>query len=158
MTRYVLVFTHRCWNPKFMEKKKVIPSLVPKLYEEKESNSKAGPIIAEMRTDFRPWCLVFSAPGKEQLKQILLLIAQVHHHLESRILLKAGAVRRRTLFCFLRTDSSGWNSEVLLSSEIGAPWRENWTVRLLPKSLWAGSTYFVPAYKVRSHFVPPVSF
>lgn len=89
------------------KKKKVIPSLVPKLYGEKESDSKAGPIIAEMRTDFRPWCLVFSAPGKEELKQILLLMAQVHRHLESRTLQKAGAVRRRTLFCFLRTDSSG---------------------------------------------------
>lgn len=59
MIGYVLVFTHRCRNPKFMEKKKVIPSLVPKLYGEKESDSKAGPIIAEMRTDFRPWCLHF---------------------------------------------------------------------------------------------------
>ena len=158
MTRYVLVFTHRCRNPKFMEKKKVIPSLLPKLYGEKESDSKAGPIIAETRTDFRPWCFVFSTPGKERLKQILLLIAQVHCHLESGTLQKAGAVRWRTLFCFLHTDSSGWNSDVLLSSEIGASWRENWTVRLLPKAYELAPPTSFPAYKVRSHFVTLVTF
>lgn len=144
--------------PSLWRKRKWFQVCFPSYIGEKESDSKAGPIIAETRTDFRPWCFVFSTPGKERLKQILLLIAQVHCHLESGTLQKAEAVRWRTLFCFLHTDSSGWNSDVLLSSEIGASWRENWTVRLLPKAYELAPPTSFPAYKVRSHFVTLVTF
>ena len=62
------------------------------VYGEKEKDSKSGPIIAEMRTEFRSWCLVFSCPGDERLKPVGLLIAQVHCLAESRTLQEAGAL------------------------------------------------------------------
>lgn len=70
-----------------------------KMKKRKWNDFKYSPVIAEVR-DTDPVCLVLSSPRNEQLKKILLMIARVHCHLESRTFQKAGAVRELCCLAF----------------------------------------------------------
>lgn len=107
MTRYVWSLLTDVEIHKFMEKKKVIPSLSSQvILEKKESDSKAGPIIAETRTDFRPWCFVFSTLERSGLNKYFL-IARLLPFRKRNFAEGRSSQVENFCFAFLHTDSSG---------------------------------------------------
>lgn len=59
-------------------------------------------VLLEWKLGQNPNLVAFySCPGNEQLEKVLLLILQVHCHLESRPFQKADTVRRRALLTLL---------------------------------------------------------